>query len=548
MNIYTQTLVKHIFKNKIHPFIRLTNNKVNSYILFALLSQLLLLMSCAKLEPPSWDMQLSTPLINTTIDLSDIIPEQHLSTGDNNLVIIDFSQEVYSLPSDDLFNLDQLITELTYTIPLTVVIQPGQTFISSLEETKFQFDEAEISRILIDKGIVTLHLINPFKEVVVCNYSIPGSWKNGKIFSSKVKVPPATNVAPGIAELDVDISGYRINLKGPNNTSANTILVNIEAALYSNANALQITPFDTLKIEAKFKELKLAEAHGYFGQHEISNEAETISLKSFDIFKDGNINIDSVAAKIKISNGAGIDLQLMISELSAINSASGNRVHLNDPFMNVPVNINRASFDLNAGSIVPVQHTFKFDPNTTKKMIELLPDKLEYSMDISVNPLGNISFGNDFFYINSPVNAWFELHLPLNLSLEKLQFNQEVDFNFNIETVKSGSLYLIVDNTFNFDATISLKMKDKTGELIDSILPAGIVAAGYNVLPEKNEPVRTVIEIQCDEKRVDLLRQTEKIVVEVALDTKPDGTMVKIRSIDYMDITVSGSFNSKILK
>lgn len=502
--------------------------------------------SCSKWDSLEWDVGISSPLVKTSLNLNDIIPDTFRASDCANNAYIDYRQKVFELTQDTLFNFSQSITDLAYSIPLTINLNPGQVFISTIEESTFSFMDAEIRSMIVDKGIVNITFTNPLKEKVVCTYSIPQSLKNGKYFSARATVPSAVGNQPGILNIDADISGYNIDLTGTSGMGHNKIRVKIDAFVDSVGQQVQITPFDTLKINASFKEFKLLYAEGYFGRHEISTGTKSTKLKIFDIFEGGNIFLDTAIAVLKISNGLGADLRLKINEIKVENKKSNITVSLNDPFIGVPVNIIRAQKNQSTGQISPTEHDFYFNPATTKAMFELFPDELFYDLDVEINPLGNISLGNDFMHSNNPLTAWFELLIPLNISAQGLTLKQNVEFYYESSTIHNGTLYLIADNGFPFDATITLYMKNDNGVIIDSLTPAGTVKAGDLINNEIMQPVRTVIPVPCDAKRISLLEQTRSIQLEVVLNTKPAGTFVRLKNDYNMQIVISANINTKL--
>lgn len=513
----------------------------NALVLIAFVS---LFSGCAKWEDVSWDVGVSLPLLKTRIDIHDIIPDTFLAGDCHNWAYVDLNQKVYELSQDTLFNLSQAITSLGFHIPITITLQPGQAFVSSNEETVFNFQGAEVRKIRIDKGLIRLRLTNPLQEPVVCYYSLPGSSRNGSPFEATVTIPAATSVGKGVIEFFENISGYEIDLTGLSGYAYNTIGVRIDAIVDPTANPVQITPFDTLTIEADFQSLTIEEAYGYFGQHSISSGSQSVNLKIFDFFTDGTLQVDSVEASMMVSNGTGMDLRVVMKDIAVRNSIKGQTINITDPFMNLPVNIGRASMNQTTGAITPVEYEFRFDPATVKSMIELLPDKLEYEIDIEINPLGNVSLGNDFIKNTSPLSAWLELRMPIAFAATGLTMSREVGFRYESEEIRDGNLYLIADNSFPFDAAFSLTMMDINGNVIDSLTPAGIVEAGNLILPDLLKPVRTVLVIPCDQVRMGKIRQTRSMIIEVVLDTKPAGSIVRLKNDYNLEVTVSANVNT----
>lgn len=514
------------------------------FLLF--ITAVFLATGCQKGEDLSWGVGVSGPLLKTRLDLFDIIPDSVLTGDCQNWAYLDFKQDVYTLDAATLIDVSQSITKVWFAIPATIMLQPGQAFISSLEETTFGFEDAEIRKIKVDKGLVSLSLLNPLTQPVVCTYALPGSDNGQGHFAAEVTIPAATGSTPGHTEVDADISGYTILLTGASGNAVNTLKVQIDARVAQTAQPVQVTPFDTLRINASFKELTLESAFGYFGQHQITPGKKKIAINTFDFFTAGTLQLDSASAAIRISNGTGMDIRLQMRSMVVRNTKTNLSVTVNDPFMAQPVYISRGSIQAVSGMVVPTEYAFVFDPATVKTMLELLPDELEYEMDMEINPMGNVSFGNDFITSSDPLKATFELSFPFSIHASGLTISEDVDFSFSAPSLQEGKLYLIADNRFPFDATLNLRLLDKDGNEVDSLLPAGVISAGNLLLPDLIQSVRTVIGIPCDAARLERLHRSKKILVNVVLDTKPNGVPVRLKTDYDLNLVLSANLKTPL--
>jgi hypothetical protein len=511
-----------------------------------LITMILLAAGCAKWDDLSWDTDISAPLLKTTINLNDLIPDSLMSGDGTNGASIDFAYNVFTLVQDTLFDFEQTITDMEFHIPTTLMLNPGQAFLSSVQETSFSFMDAEIRYMTVFQGRVKLTLLNPLKEKVVFNYSIPKSSRNGQPFSAKVTIPAAVGSTPGSVTWEEDISGYTLDLRGASGNKYNRIGVKIDAFIDSSANPVQITPFDTLKVNALFSQLTIREALGYFGQHLVSTGLKTTTLKLFDMVGSGAISLDSVQVMMQIRNGTGTDIRLNLKQITARNTKQQTEVIFTDPFIGVPMQIGRATRDPVTGNILPVDLELMFDPATTRTMFELFPDKLDWELDMEINPMGNISLGNDFMHREFPLTADLRIRIPLRLSANGLVLKQESSFYYASDAIHHGTLFLIADNRFPFDATLTVFLKDASGAIIDSLTPVGVVASGVLVPSDKIKSTRTILSVPCDPVRIANLKRTTSIALEVVLDTKPAGAYVQLMSDYDLQVVISANINTTL--
>jgi hypothetical protein len=516
------------------------------FLLLCLVAFILFFSRCSRFDELSWDTGVSAPLLKTTIDITDIVPDTIISGDCQNMAYLDFRQEVYRFSAGSMLDIQDEITSSRFFLPFTVTIQPGQAFIGSDEEASFQFGDAEIRDIGIDSGIIKLTLTNPLKEAVICTWSLPVSDNGAGFFQATVTIPAASNGTPGTIDTWADISGYTIPLTGLSGHDVNRIRVRIDARTNPLGVAVQSTPFDTLKVDARFEQLSIAEAHGYFGKHQVNTGKKVVHISTFDFFNAGSLSLDTASGSLIVKNEIGVDIRMKINTLVVRNTSRNLEYIVQDPFIGQHAYLSRASVDQNSGQVVPNTFEFRFSPATMVSILELLPDELEYDIEMELNPLGNVSFGNDFIMKDHPLTANLLIQMPLGFMAEGLNIRKETSVSIQSPEIREGKLFLIAENRFPFDATISLGMLDKEGTPIDSVKPLGTVAAGNLVLPDLILPVRSVVSFPCDAVRMAKLRKTKKIILDVTLDTKPSGSVVRFKTDYNLRMVISANLETTI--
>src|SRR5690606_19493615 len=104
------------------------------------------------------------------------------------------------------------------------------------------------------------------------------------------------------------------------------------------------------------------------------------------------------------------------------------------------------------------------------------------AMDITINPLGNISNGHDFLYYDSKLSAEMEVDIPLRLIATDLTLRKTVTVDLpgsaDAHAWKSGMLHLFAANGFPFSAGIELAIVDQNGQILAVLAPGGTVGSG----------------------------------------------------------------------
>jgi len=191
------------------------------------------------------------------------------------------------------------------------------------------------------------------------------------------------------------------------------------------------------------------------------------------------------------------------------------------------INIDRATETGNSSD--PVNETFKtitIDKTNSNLLdfIENLPDRLSYSLHLVTNPLGDVSFGNDFVYADYLVNNTLRFEMPLSFSASVLTFADTVDFVSNAEETfgnfRSGTLTLIADNGFPFEATMTLLLLDENMNVTASLTGNSIIAAAsIGGDGRVNHRSKSYVDIPVSEAQMEYLKKTKKLIVRAAFTT-----------------------------
>ncbi|HOY30037.1 MAG TPA: hypothetical protein PLR96_13765, partial [Flavobacteriales bacterium] len=181
--------------------------------------------------------------------------------------------------------------------------------------------------------------------------------------------------------------------------------------------------------------------------------------------------------------------------------------------------------------------------------IENMPDEVRYGLDIRLNPLGDISNGNDFLYFESALKASLELEVPLAVIATDLVLENvaKPDLPGDAETpaITEGTLNLFANNGFPFDARIVLDIVDLERNVLSQLqvegeVPAGLLGPNGIV----STPVRSSVSARLTPAQVALLYGEGRIRTRVVFNTDAATGHVRIYDHYGMDLqfTVEGNF------
>ncbi|MGV3636582.1 MAG: hypothetical protein ACO1NQ_02940, partial [Flavobacteriales bacterium] len=181
--------------------------------------------------------------------------------------------------------------------------------------------------------------------------------------------------------------------------------------------------------------------------------------------------------------------------------------------------------------------------------VENMPDEVRYDLDIQLNPLGDISNGNDFLYFESALKASLALEVPLavianDLGLENVA-KPDLPGDAERPAITEGTLHLFANNGFPFDARVVLDIVDWERNVLSPLevegeLEAGLLGANGIV----STPVRSQVSARLSPAQVALLYGEGRIRTRVIFNTDPALGHVRIYDLYGVDLqfTVEGNF------
>lgn len=513
----------------------------------------ILFFSCQKKdEKATWDLNIFTPLINTNLGIKNIITDSLIEVDSDSSLKLVYASSLYEFSVDSLVDIPDTIAFQSYSTPFNFTAIPGAQLINKTENKNLKLPGAELTKLIIKSGYINFKASSTVKEKIVCTYQIPSAKMNGNIISIREKIPPADANGPGVVTKKVDISGCTIILTGTNGADAN-ILTNIyKIAIDSSANNIVITSKDNFKILANFEDLVFDYAKGYFGVQQIQSNLQSTSINLFKDIVGGAIQLEDIAFNLNIKNGFGVEASLCIKEFKSINSKTGNTVSLSGPIIGSLIHINRAKETYNAANpVIPSKTSVNFKQTNFNQLIENFPDRLDYSIDLNINPLGNISCGNDFMYFNQGVKANLEMEIPLSLNASKLTLTDTVDFKLSKPEdyqIEKGVLNLIADNGFPFAAKIQLYLLDENNTFIDSLIYSpnvinpGLTDENFIVISKS----KSFIPIPISLEKMNSLYTAKKIIILIEFNTTAYPNYIKIYNHYNLDLKLTGDFKMMI--
>lgn len=507
--------------------------------------------SCRK--NTSWDTNWVAPLINDTLDLTNLVNDSTLSVS-GGFYSVNLKRTLLNINVSDFVSIPDTTIAQVFTLSTpSINVPPGSQFVNSIEEHVLDLEDLELKKITLKAGVINLEMKNPIQEQVKMVIELPGVSLNGVPFSATYYAPAGTTNSPGILNKIIDLSGYSLDLTGENGSNFNILMSKVTVSTLATGNTVTITNQDHIVVNATFKDVVLKYARGYFGSR-ILKDTTDFNIDFFQNIAGGSIDLPNTSVKIKVENSIKFEAKAKINYLKNENnygttiSMSGGDIG-NTFLLDQPT----GSF----GSLQPtyVQLLFNSGNSNIENYFENLGYKHSLAYQIQINPWGNTSGGWNEIYENSKLKLTVEANMPLSLLSDNLNvrdtFEFKLDQNKDKTRITNGTFVLDADNAFPFEGKIKLRLLDKnkqqlylaeaTHPILSSLLGA-LNSAGI-----QHQKTNTAFLIS--ESMVEDLDKIKFIVVDFILNTPNPATqtnqMVGIPVNSYLGIKLKAKFNLK---
>ena len=501
----------------------------------------------------NWDLDVLAPVIKTRLDMGDLVADSLLETDSDGALRLNVEAPLIDFPLDSILKIPDTTITSAFTLPVALNDLPPGTDIFPLSNgTRYDLGDLALKKVILRTGKLRLQIKSIVETEVELNYIIPKAQRFGNVFETTQTIPAGSPGDTAYLELELDLSGYSIELTGPDGTGFNTLTTTAVLTTSENGDTVSIPsnkPFFFLKYG--FVDILPDYGTGYFGQQSTSETEEAADIDILSRITDGQMFLDSVKIGLNLINGVGADARFRLNSLTSINSRTNSSVNLTNSIIGSDVILSRA-IDLNgtAEDVIESRRFFYLDNGNSniKSLIENLPDKIGFDFEFDLNPLGNVSSGNDFFYYDRPFEALMTVDIPLRATLSDLTLVDTLDWNLSeneaVESINSGSFTLVANNSFPLEGIIELVLLDENYQLLDTlVVPSTVSAAPVGVDNRVIEALETRISIPVPTKESNILALTKYVRIQVKFNTSSQPDLIQFYEDNMIDIKLIGNLN-----
>ena len=483
---------------------------------------------CSRNEPTVWDSDVLVPLATGRLTLSNVVDDSMLYADASGLWHVKFERELADFNLDTIVAIDDTTIAVGFELPISGSFNPGQFAPDIVEEIRLNLPSTQLRHLRFSRGTLEYRLISAIQGDLICEFALPGLSRNGAAELIRIETNPGTVASPFSQSGSIDLAGYELALTGPSNNDYNVVetILGIQVDPAASGPAIVLLN-DVVQMELKFVEPGVEYADGYFGQHNYTLN-ESVELDASVNLPQGTLDLNGAVMNVNIRNAVGMDAQLHFTGLRGFDSATGNAIELDHAPLFAPLNIARAARNGSTVTAEEHQYTLNADNSNLDAFMEFLPSDLTMTADVVLNPLGDVSAGNDFIFLDDALSARVALDIPLRIGMQNLTFRDTLELtNDAVEALFNGDLSLWLKNEFPIGARCTLRLL-QGGDLTTVVEGAQIDAASPTTSVGITQAAESWIKIALTPEIIGQVNDTHQLVIDVALDTPGGGNAVGI--------------------
>jgi len=436
-----------------------------------------------------------------------------------------------------------VITGSNMQVSSATAIFPAQNLIDDSVDVNYNLRGPLFTSFIIRSGIIDFKTTSTIQDTTHISYAIPGAKKNGNSINEKLTVNPAGSSVTTVND-SFSLSGYNVDLTGKSKQSTNTFYNILTAHLDSTGKLESLSLADSISIFYGLFHVVPEFAMGYLGKTTYVEGPDAVSLDFFKNMSVNKLNIPNLNVTLQLTNGIGAPANAILRSITAFNSRTNQSVVLKcSQYINTPLAINAAK-----DTMTPAVVTFSLT-NTNSNITDLLailPDKLLYLFNFTVDPNGNSSNYKDFIYYGSTISASLNITAPLNLGIDGLTLEDtltpNITNNIDLSKIQDGTMHIAVSNGYPLSAKLQIYILDYSNKITDSLfssstntIPAGLPGSGNTT------PGTGTINVTLSQSQWQEIAAKKRLIMKVTVNTS-NKQVVTIYSNTHFTAKITGEF------
>jgi hypothetical protein len=495
-----------------------------------------LLSSCKKDEPTTWESNWVAPLAHGRLTLSDLTADNGY-TDNAGIYHLYFEKIISGFGTSDLTQIPDTNISQKFVVPITggPFQIPGNTaIITQNQNYSVETNGTGLRMVKVKSGQMIVHVksyVNAYLHPSFTLYNVSEVYGNNTDID--FALTPGSASAPTEGYYTIDMSNKYVVLSGTSGFDYNKLSTHLEIKTEQNTTADQNTIYgqDSVRFELIMSDLVIDYAKGYFGNDTYSFN-ETFNLAESANMPTGLLELDQASFGFHVTHKMGFDGKLKIDNVMGLNTYMNTGVQLTGGNLYNPFFITRSIDNGGTASVSNYDINLNEGNSNITSFMGSLPYSVLFTGSLQLNPFGNVSDGNDFFYSDQLTEAKLVVDVPLRLAASDLKLRDTLNVEVTTDAVRVSSLTLDIQNAFPMEWKLNL-----------TTLGGAIVATDLNV-PSGNSidalalASSSTLVIPISEAQWNAIKSEGKLIMQVISSTPSFPQLVNLYNSYFVDMRV----------
>ena len=509
---------------------------MHSKICLCLFACIILLSSCKKEEATTWQTNWVAPLAHGRLTLSDLTADNGY-TDNAGIYHLYFEKIISGFGTSDLTQIPDTNISQKFVVPIAggPFQIPGNTaIITQNQNYSVETNGTGLRMVKVKSGQIIVHVksyVNAYLHPSFTLYNVSEVYGNNTDID--FALTPGSASAPTEGYYTVDMSNKYVVLSGTSGFDYNKLSTHLEIKTEQNTTADQNTIYgqDSVRFELLMSDLVIDYAKGYFGNDSYSFD-ESFNLAEGANIPTGSLALEQASLGFHVTHKMGFDGKLKINNVSGTNNATGNNVQLSGGNLYNAFFITRSIDNGGTASISNYDINLNEGNSNITSFMGNLPSAISFQGNLELNPFGNVSDGNDFFYSDQLTEAKLVVDVPLRLAASDLTLRDTLNVEVNTDAVRVSSLTLDIQNAFPMEWKLNVTTMGGAVVATDLNVPSG------NSIDALALATSSTLVIPISEAQWNTIKSEGKLMMQVISNTPSFPQLVNLYNSYFIDIRV----------
>jgi len=413
------------------------------------------------IKADNWTPDWAFPLINAQLTLKNLVKTNtYVSQDASGMYSLHYSGRLFSVKAADFVNIPDQHFQTGDIASLQVPVSLP-SFTGTIKDSfsnNFNYTDtsgAQLQHIKMKSGNIHLNLTSTYNQNLSVILSFPNITKNG----IALQLPANVNYPSTNTDVNVDLSGYTIDLTN-NNTTNNYMAYKVVYTI--SGSGQPIAQSNRISASIDLSNVKYSYIDGHLGKYSVPIPHDTILVSIFNNILNANIFLRNPKLHLSFANSFGLGVTAQLDSLYGLTN-KGQRVPMTLP--SIAVN-GATTLGTTANSVYDVDST----NSTIQNMLNPAPNQIIYGGAVNINQTPGTAY--NFITDTSSITMSLDAELPAWFRIIdfSLQDTMKMLMPKDTNILEKAEFKMLVRNAFPVYSSVQLYFTDEQYNILDSLI------------------------------------------------------------------------------